>query len=134
MNLAILRGRLSSPPRHQQLTSGDHLVSLELTTRADDGSGRVGPGGVVRARPSGPPAWERGHELVVDRPGPAPVLPGRRRHRQPHRGPRRRPCVPASRRAAVAKAARGRRLGRGRDRRLTPDCPRPAGVGQDGGP
>lgn len=31
MNLVILRGRLSRPPEHRVLPSGDHLVSYEVT-------------------------------------------------------------------------------------------------------
>lgn len=64
MNVAILRGRLSSPPREQQLASGDRLVSLEVTTRVEHGPADSVP--VAWFPGSGPtPAWEAGQEVVV---------------------------------------------------------------------
>lgn len=64
MNLAILRGHLSSPPRHQQLGSGDHLVSLELTTRGGEGPAESVP--VAWFAPPDPASsWDAGLELVV---------------------------------------------------------------------
>jgi len=64
MNVAILRGRLSSPPRDQQLASGDRLVSLEVTTRHDQGPAESVP--VAWFQPPEPvPAWEAGQEVVV---------------------------------------------------------------------
>jgi single-strand DNA-binding protein len=102
MNLAILRGRLSSPPRHQQLASGDHLVSLELTTRSADGPAESVPVAWFAA-PERTAKWDTGHELVVI---------GRVRRRFFHAGGSTASrtevlagtVLPASRRAAVAKA------------------------------
>ena len=65
MNVAILRGRLSSPPRDQQLASGDRLVALEVTTRVDDGPGRLGARGLVPQRRPLPSTWEAGQEVLV---------------------------------------------------------------------
>lgn len=63
MNVAILRGRLSSPPREQRLASGDRLVSLEVTTRAERGPADSVP--VAWFPTSAMPAWEAGQEVVV---------------------------------------------------------------------
>ena len=64
MNVAILRGRLSSPPRTQQLASGDRLVSLDVTTRAETGPADSVPVAWFTA-PDPVPEWEAGQELVV---------------------------------------------------------------------
>jgi hypothetical protein len=63
-NVAVLRGRLSSPPRTQQLASGDVLVSLELSAKVDDGPTDSVPVAWFGA-PEPLPAWEAGQELVV---------------------------------------------------------------------
>ena len=63
-NVAVLRGQLSSPPRARQLASGDQLVSLELTAKADDGPADTVPVAWFGA-PDPLPAWEAGQELVV---------------------------------------------------------------------
>ena len=64
MNVAILRGRLSSPPREQQLASGDRLVALEVTTRLEAGPAESVP---VAWFPSAAVAvaWEAGEEVLV---------------------------------------------------------------------
>lgn len=37
-NIVVLRGTVSSAPRHRELPSGSTLVQLELTTRCDEGT------------------------------------------------------------------------------------------------
>lgn len=64
MNVAILRGRLSSPPRDQQLASGDLLVALEVTTRGADGQAQTVPVAWF-TKPTKRPRWSAGDEVVV---------------------------------------------------------------------
>lgn len=64
MNVAILRGQLSSPPRQQKLASGDTLVSLEVTTRSDQGQAISVPVAWFPKR-SKLRQWKRGQEVVV---------------------------------------------------------------------
>jgi single-strand DNA-binding protein len=64
MNVAILRGRLSSPPREQQLASGDLLVSLEVTTRSEEGPADSVPVAWF-PRSARVPRWGAGQDVVV---------------------------------------------------------------------
>jgi single-strand DNA-binding protein len=65
MNVAIVRGRLSSPPRTHQLPSGDVLTALEVTVPAADGE----PASSVPIAWFGAPAasadWPPGFEVLV---------------------------------------------------------------------
>jgi single-strand DNA-binding protein len=63
-NVAVLRGRLSSPPRVRQLASGDQLVSLELTAKVDGAAADSVPVAWFGA-PDPLPGWVAGQELVV---------------------------------------------------------------------
>jgi hypothetical protein len=63
MNVAILRGRLSSPPRQQELRSGDLLVSLEVTTGGEKGQKASVP--VAWFSKVAPPKWDTGTEVVI---------------------------------------------------------------------
>lgn len=63
MNIVVLRGRLSSEPAVRSLASGSVLVSLELTTPADDGAQFTVP--VAWFDPPSVPSWDAGTELVV---------------------------------------------------------------------
>jgi hypothetical protein len=63
MNVAILRGRLSSPPRHQELRSGDVLVALEVTT--DNEADKKASVPVAWFTDVEPPEWDAGQELVI---------------------------------------------------------------------
>lgn len=63
-NIAVLRGQLSSPPRIRHLTSGDRLVSLELTARTDGAPADSVPIAWFGA-PDPLPGWGPGQELVV---------------------------------------------------------------------
>ena len=102
MNLALLRGKLSSPPRLQTLPSGDELLALEVTIRREGNPAESVP----VAWPDPPEAaagWPVGHEVVV-------VGRIRRRWFRAAQAAASRTevvavaVVPASRRAAVAKA------------------------------
>lgn len=64
MNVAILRGRLSSPPRQQQPASGDVLLSLEVTTRGHDGTAASVPVAWFSRSAAGA-RWAAGTEVVV---------------------------------------------------------------------
>lgn len=64
MNLALLRGRLSSPPRTIALPSGDTALALELTARTGDRPADSVPIAWFEP-PAGAAAWEAGQELVV---------------------------------------------------------------------
>jgi single-strand DNA-binding protein len=63
-NLAVLAGTLSRAPEARQLPSGDTLVALELTVRAE---GRVSESVPVAwlDPPAAAFAWEAGEALVV---------------------------------------------------------------------
>jgi single-strand DNA-binding protein len=64
VNLVILRGRLSSPPRSIDLPSGDRAVALELTVRHADAPADTVP--VAWFDPADRAAgWSAGEELVV---------------------------------------------------------------------
>jgi single-strand DNA-binding protein len=64
INIAILRGVLSSPPECRTLPSGSELVQLQVTTRPDDGVAVSVPVSVAD-----PPAWveslDEGDEVVL---------------------------------------------------------------------
>jgi single-strand DNA-binding protein len=64
VNLAILRGALSSAPELRTLASGDVLAQLQITTREPDSSARTVPVAWF-----GPPAWidrlDVGDDVVV---------------------------------------------------------------------
>lgn len=63
MNVAILRGRLSSTPRPTQLASGDELVRYEVTvTRPGERADSVPVAWFVTSEP---PALDAGDEVVV---------------------------------------------------------------------
>lgn len=63
MNIVVLRGRLSSAPTLRPLASGSVLISLELTTPADDGVQLSVP--VAWFDPGFAPDWGAGTEVVV---------------------------------------------------------------------
>lgn len=63
MNVAIITGTLSSPPRTRTLASGSELLSYEVTTELDDGSRLSVP--AVWLDPSRPPALRQGDEVAV---------------------------------------------------------------------
>jgi len=63
MNVAVIRGHLSSTPVARTLASGSTLVSLEVTTTTADGSSASVP--VAWFDPSEVPDWEVGTEVVV---------------------------------------------------------------------
>lgn len=63
MNIVVLKGRVSSSPVERELASGSRLLSLEVTTRSDDGAAMSAPVGWFD-----PPAsarFEEGDEVVV---------------------------------------------------------------------
>jgi single-strand DNA-binding protein len=102
VNVAILQGRLSSPPRLTTLPSGDALLALEVTVRPDGARPDSVPVSWF-GPPSAAVAWPTGHEVVVV---------GRIRRRWFRAGTARASrtevvataVVPAGRRAAVARA------------------------------
>lgn len=63
MNVAILRGRLSSAPRVMQLSSGDELVRYEVTVPREGEPADTVP--VAWFSPADPPALDTGDEVVV---------------------------------------------------------------------
>ncbi len=63
LNMAIIRGSLSSPPRRRSLPSGSEMVSYEITATDSDGNRRSVP--VVWIDPSRPPGLESGDEVVA---------------------------------------------------------------------
>lgn len=106
MNVAIVWGRLSSPPRLTELGSGDVLVRYEVTVARDDGPADSVPVSWVGAAGKQPPAaqLDAGDEVVA-------VGRVRRRWYRPAAGPARSATevvastvVPASRRAAARRA------------------------------
>ncbi len=64
MNIAIVRGVLSSPPEVRTLPSGSNLAQLQVTTRPDDGAAVSVPVSVAE-----PPAWvgalDTGDEVLL---------------------------------------------------------------------
>lgn len=105
MNVAIVWGRLSSPPRTTELGSGDVLVRYEVTVARDDG-----PADSVPVTWVGPAKHAPGVQLDT---GDEVVAVGRVRRRwyRPAAGPPRSATevvattvVPASRRAAARRA------------------------------
>jgi single-strand DNA-binding protein len=64
VNVAILRGRLSSPPRLTTLPSGDELLALELTVRTDGARPDTVPVTWFGPAPTAK-RWSTGAELVV---------------------------------------------------------------------
>ncbi len=63
MNLVVLAGGLSSPPRIRNLPSGDTVANLEITTR--DRAGTQSVPVAVRQPAKGVVALVRGSEVVV---------------------------------------------------------------------
>ncbi len=63
MNIAVVCGTLSSPPRSRTLASGSELLCYEITTVLADGSRRSVP--VVWLDPVRPPALVRGDEVAA---------------------------------------------------------------------
>lgn len=105
MNVAIVWGRLSSPPRVTELGSGDVLVRYEVTVARDDGPADSVPVTWVGTAKQAPAAsLDAGDEVVA-------VGRVRRRWYRPAAGPTRSATevvaatvVPASRRAAARRA------------------------------
>lgn len=105
MNLAIVHGHLSSPPRTQQLRSGDRLTALEVTVPAVGAQPAASIPVVWFGAPEAVAAWDGGQEVVVV---------GRVRRRWYRAGATTQSrtevladtVLAASRRAAVAKALR----------------------------
>jgi single-strand DNA-binding protein len=64
MNVAVVRGTLSRVPKRQELPSGDHLVSYEVTTRAE-GAPAESVNVVWFDPPATADAYEPGDEIVV---------------------------------------------------------------------
>lgn len=64
MNLTLLRGRLSSPPRPVELPSGDVAVALELTVRVEGQPTDTVPVAWFEPRREAL-SWEPGAEVVV---------------------------------------------------------------------
>ncbi len=65
MNIAFVRGRLSSAPRHSQLGSGDVLVRYEVTVARDDAAPDTVPVAWIGPDHRVPPPFEAGDEVVV---------------------------------------------------------------------
>lgn len=63
MNMAILRGRLSSAPRTTQLASGDELVRYEVTVPREGEPADTVP--VAWLSPTSVPSLDAGDEVVV---------------------------------------------------------------------
>jgi hypothetical protein len=103
VNLAIVHGHLSSPPRTTDLPSGDVLTALEVTVPATDELPASSVPVVWFGAPAAAGGWTAGHEVVVV---------GRVRRRWYRAGPTSQSrtevladvVLPASRRAAVGKA------------------------------
>ena len=116
MNVVVLKGRLSSDPQLRTLASGSALLSLEITTPADEGAA------------SAPVAWFDPPETATFGCGDEVVVVGtvrRRFFRSPSGTQSRtevvaREVVPAAKRAKVQRllAAEAGRLGGGPDAAL----------------
>ena len=65
MNVAIVRGRLSSEPRTTDLPSGDVLTSLEVTVPAAGDTPAASVPVAWFGAPAAAATWECGQELVV---------------------------------------------------------------------
>ena len=65
MNVAIVRGRLSSPPRKTELESGDLIVRYEVTVGRDDGPADSVPVSWVGPPKQAPPELDAGDEVVA---------------------------------------------------------------------
>jgi len=63
MNVALVTGTLSSPPRTRSLPSGSKLVRYEVTTEVSDGSRPSVP--AVWLDPSRPPTLAKGDAVTV---------------------------------------------------------------------
>ena len=63
LNLAVVRGRLSSEPNRRELPSGDVVVQYEVTVRSDTGPAESVP--VARFTNGRVPALHEGDEVVV---------------------------------------------------------------------
>lgn len=64
INLVVLRGSLSSPPRARELPSGAALTLLEVSTRVADGAASV-PVVVPASATAVPASLDAGDEVVV---------------------------------------------------------------------
>jgi len=64
INLAVLVGTLSRPPELRSLTSGDAVLSLEVTVRADGSPTESVPVSWFDP-PAGATSWDQGEELLV---------------------------------------------------------------------
>jgi single-strand DNA-binding protein len=64
INLTVLVGTLSRPPELRSLPSGDAVLSLELTVRADGSPTESVPVSWFDP-PPGATRWEQGEELLV---------------------------------------------------------------------
>ncbi len=63
MNIAVVRGTITSPPRHRTLASGSQLISYEVTTE-QEGRGKLSvPASWLD--PTRPPDLDIGDEVVV---------------------------------------------------------------------
>ena len=118
MNVAIVRGRLSSPPRVTEFDSGDVLVRYEVTVAHEDGPADSVPVAWLGAEPAAPSDdLEPGDEVVV-------VGRVRRRWYRPAAGAERSTTeVVAARRTGVA-------AGGGSPRRRRRAAPRAAAADQ----
>lgn len=65
MNVAIVRGRLSSAPRLTELDSGDVLVRYEVTSPRDEGPADSVPVSWIGPSKQAMSALEAGDEIVV---------------------------------------------------------------------
>ena len=81
LNLAVVRGPLSSAPDLRSLPSGTEVANLAVRAPVD------GKATSVPVTVWDPPAWiaelDAGRRAARARCGPAPLLPGGQRHREP---------------------------------------------------
>ena len=83
LNLAVVRGPLSSAPDLRTLPSGAEVANLAVRTPVDGKATSVPITRLGSARVDRRP--RRGRRAARARRGPSPLLPGRRRHGQPRR-------------------------------------------------
>ena len=65
MNIAFVRGRLSSAPRLSDLESGDVLIRYEVTVARDDAAPDTVPVAWIGSPDHQPPPFDAGDEVAV---------------------------------------------------------------------
>ena len=112
-NIAVLRGAVRGEPVTRVLPSGGVVVQFDVSTTVrsrGDGVEHVGSGRLGRSVERFDGMSRRGQRAGRRRHGAATLLPGRRRHSEPHRGGRRVGHPGPTAQAGRRRARRGRSI------------------------